>query len=456
MNEIYLGKREDLTYFAYFNDGKIQNLFLNKEENAPKEDEIYKARVTKIVKALKCAFVDLGYEKQGYLYLHNSMDNLNLKKDDEVLVQVIKEEKDSKGAKVSTAISLAGKYCVIESKGEGIFISPRIDNKEYIDKVKKELLSIKDVTITVRTAAEQVSIETLKEEADSLHEKLKDLYKDFNFYKAPKKLSNEDNFLKKIINDMDLSKMDIIYADEKEISAFEKVIPNEIYKLKDKINILKEDIFFSKVFPEIYKLIKTRIYLKSGGYIVIEKTEAFWSIDVNSYKNISSSNIEKTAFITNKEAAYEIGRQIVLRNLSGIIIVDFIDMSKESYKEEILRLLNLELSKGKGKAVVYPHTALNLVQITRTRRGADLKSIVAASFNKNQENKLNIYFFINYIKYLQGKIENIFEKQYNIIINPIYADYAERKDFIELLNITMDKVRIIADNTVEIAKIVLV
>lgn len=455
MNEIFIGKREDLNYFACFYDDKIQNLVLNKEEEAPKEDEIYKAKVTKIVKALKCAFVDLGFQKQGYLYLHSSLNNINLKKDDEILVQVIKEEKDNKGAKVSTDISLLGKYCVLEPRGEGILVSPRIEDEAYIERVQKELKDIKGVTITVRTAAEKVSIETLQKEIDSIYEKLQSIYKDYNFYKAPRRISNEDNFLKRILSDTDFSKVDFIYAKGEEFNAYKQVLPYEIQDLKNKIKIVEDDIFFLKIFPEIEKLLKTRVYLKSGGYIVIEKTEAFWSIDVNSYKNVTSSNIEKTAFVTNKEAAIEIGKQIILRNLSGIIIVDFIDMSKASYKEEILKLLNMELSKGKGRTIVYPHTALNLVQITRTRRGADLKSIASEPLDKTLEGKLNFYFFCKYIKYLQDRIENISQKNYNLIINPMYLDYVQREDFFRLTDTSKDKVKIISDKTTEIVRIAL-
>lgn len=453
MNEIFIGKREAINYFASFYDGKIQNLILNKEEEAPKEDEIYKAKVTKIVKALKCAFVDLGFQKQGYLYLHGSLNNIKLKKDDEILVQIIKEEKDKKGAKVSTTISLPGKLCVLESNGEGIIISPRIEDEAYIERVKTEVQEIKGVTITVRTAAEKVSIETLKQEIDSLYENLQSIYKDYNFYKAPKKISKEDNFLKKIINDTDFSKVDFIYAKDEEFNK--NVVSYEMQDLKDKIKIAQEDMFFLKIFPEIEKLLKPRVYLKSGGYIAIEKTEALWSIDVNSYKNVSSSNIEKTAFVTNKEAAIEIGRQIILRNLSGIIIVDFIDMEKASYKEEILKLLNMELSKGKGKTIVYPHTALNLVQITRTRRGADLKSIVSAPLDETLEGKLNFYLFSEYVNYLQSRIENISQKHYSLLVNPMYLDYVHREDFFIHTDIAKEKIKIVQDKSTEIVKIAL-
>ena len=442
MKKLILGNNSYLTYAAELTDDKINKIKFRLNSEEPKEGEIYKGRISRIVPALKCAFINIGASKEGFLYLDRKYNNLDIKKDDEILVQVIKEQKDSKGPKVSNIIDFQGKLCALTFKGEGISYSKKLKN-EFVLNVKDKIIPYEDVKITIRTAAEKATIDEINFEIKKLYEEYKKLVLDFNFYKSPKKLTYEDEFLLREINNTDLNSLDIILTKDeyiKKIKGLGVNIPIEAYS---------DDIFSKLILKNLEKLMDRKVYLKNGGFIIIEKTEALWSIDVNSGKNVSGKTIEKNAYITNKEAALKIASEIIIRNLSGIIIIDFIDMSSEAYKKDIINILSEELSKDKTQVMVFPQTELNLVQITRKRRGPDIYEVLTDNnFFRKTRYKLTYNLFCDYVKLLS---KNTFYEYSVLKVNPIYFDYISKEEFIKDAELTEKNVKLELSSSCEVA-----
>ncbi|SHE65877.1 Rne/Rng family ribonuclease [Clostridium fallax] len=370
MKELFIERREKLLRIALKENNLLSECFIEEERDEPLPGEIYKGVVKNIIPAIKCLFVDIGYEKQGYMTLSN---NNKLKKGDDVIVEVIKEQFGDKGAKITNKYTLPGRYVVLTPGKEGIIFSKKISDKDLIKTIKSSIDPIGGIEITIRTNAQFVSVETLKNEINELEDKLYNIEREGKYSLKPKRLYGENSLIHKVLRDNISEDTSRIYVDNENDYS---MISN--YLAKDEgidivIHTEKRSLFdFYGIEKEILALRKNKINLKCGGNIIIEKTEAMYVIDVNSSKNITGKNAEKNAEETNIEAAEEIGRQIRLRNLSGIILVDFIDMKNDSNKKKVSAFLKKSLENDKRKSIIYPFTELNLVQIARRRRGKSI------------------------------------------------------------------------------------
>lgn len=371
MKEIFIERREKTLRVAIKENSKLSECYIEEASDEPVAGEVYKAIVKKIVPAVKGAFLDIGKDKEAYIQLAGRLSE-KIKCSDEIIVEVIKGPLGKKGAKVTSNFTVAGKYLVIEVNHKDIRISKKIENKDFEKNILSNLEKPADIGVTIRTIAESVSIDIIQRELNELYDKYKEIISEGKYSLNTKKLHENNGLLNKIIRESHKENTKKIVVDNEEDyellkeSNLEVEFHNEIRTIFD----------FYDIEKEILSLRNTRVNLKCGGNIVIEKTEAMYVIDVNSAKNISGKNKEKNAEETNIEAAKEILRQVKLRNLSGIIIVDFIDMYNDEGKVAIINILKEGLEGDKQKSTVFNFTALGLVQISRSRIGKSIDEYI--------------------------------------------------------------------------------
>lgn len=372
MKEIFIERQKQILRIAIKEDNKLKECFIEEEIDEPMPGQIYKGKVQNIVPAIKSAFIDIGYEKNCYMYLDSKFNNTKLKKNEDIIVEVMKEDIGNKGAKVTNAFSIAGRYVVLETLHKDVKFSKKLYEEEIKSHIKENINKPEDVGITVRTNAASASIEHINEEIDKLYEIYKSILKDSRYSLKPKLLYSDEGIIDRILRDnLDENTHKIVVDNKKDYDYINEFIKNQT-DIKTSIEIYEAArtlLSFEGIEKEIEKLRNNKVFLKCGGYIIIDKTEAMYVIDVNSGKNIKNNSMRDTVLKTNLEAAEEIARQIILRNLSGIILVDFIDMDNQEDKVAVMQALTTGFEKDKNKTVIYPFTELNLVQIARRRRG---------------------------------------------------------------------------------------
>ncbi|MVX65237.1 Rne/Rng family ribonuclease [Clostridium chromiireducens] len=373
MKEIFIERREKLLRIAVKSNKELIESIVEENKDEPIIGEIYKGRIKNILPAINSIFVDLGLDKEGYMYYSDELKVKGVKKGDEILVEVIKEPLNDKGAKLSSKVSIPGKYVVLNCYEEGIKFSKRIEDKEKKNNILNNLEPLIGAGITVRTEGANVEIDVLKKEISKLYEEFQDIDRKMKHSLGLKKLYGEDLTLKKLLMNSFGGEITKIYVnneiDYEKIFNFINGQENlEVEKYEGYRNIFD----FYGIEKELLKLRHNKVNLPCGGYIIIDRTEAMYVIDVNSGKNIKERSFNKTILETNLEAAKEIGKQIRLRNLSGIIVIDFIDMRDKSQKDIVMDVLKESLKPDKGNIKIFPFTQLDLVQIARKRQGKSI------------------------------------------------------------------------------------
>lgn len=384
MKEIFIERQKEILRIAIKEENKLKECFIEEDIDEPIPGQIYKGIVQNIVPAIKSAFINIGYEKNCYMYLDSKFNNTKIKKNDEVIVEIIKEDIGEKGAKVTNAFSIAGRYVVLETLTNDISFSKKLYEEDIKNYIKQNIIKPDDIGITIRTNAAKVPIESINKEVESLYEIYKTILKESRYSIKPKLLYSDEGIIDRILRDnLDESTNKITVDNKEDYEYIKNFIKNKTdintcLELYDNARTL---LSFQGIEKEIEKLRNNKVYLKCGGYIVIDKTEAMYVIDVNSGKNIKNHSMRDTVLKTNLEAAEEIGRQIILRNLSGIILVDFIDMDNKEDKNTVMQALMKGFEKDKNKTVVYPFTELNLVQIARRRKGKTIYEYMEENCN---------------------------------------------------------------------------
>ncbi|EKQ55111.1 MULTISPECIES: Rne/Rng family ribonuclease [unclassified Clostridium] len=373
MKEIFIERREKILRIAVKSNKELIESIVEENKDEPIIGEIYKGRIKNILPAINSIFVDLGLDKEGYMYYSDELKAKGVKKGDDILVEVIKEPLNDKGAKLSAKVSIPGKYVVLNCYEEGIQFSKRIEDKEKKNQILINIEPLKDVGITVRTEGASVDIDVLKKEIAKLYNVFQDIERKMKHSLGLKKLYGEDLTLSKLLMNSFGKEAVKIYVDN-EID-YEKILnfikDQENFKV-EKYEGYRKLFDFYEIEKELLKLRHNKVNLPCGGYIIIDRTEAMYVIDVNSGKNIKERSFNKTILETNLEAAKEIGKQIRLRNLSGIIVIDFIDMRDKTQKDIVMDALKESLKQDKGNMKIFPFTQLDLVQIARKRQGKSI------------------------------------------------------------------------------------
>ncbi|MBF0569557.1 MAG: Rne/Rng family ribonuclease [Candidatus Omnitrophica bacterium] len=386
---------------------------------------IYKGKVESILPSINGAFVNIGQEKNGFLYLTdaenphledfgkpqggpNLIDKLlnrkpkkqerpgprgpqggrrdrevPLKVGQEIMVQVEKDPFGTKGARLTTHVSIPGRFVVYMPYDNHLGVSQKIEVQEERQRLRdiiKECDFVKQGGFIIRTVSAGQDKEELLNDAKFVHDKWQQVLKMAREKPAPMLIYKEGDVIWKVVRDQLRDDVMNVFIDSKEeyerlCKYAELLIGKKILK---KLHYYRADVpIFEahKISGELEKIYDQKVFLKSGAYIVIEPTEGVTVIDVNSGRYKSQASPEDAAFHVNMEAAPEIARQLRLRDLGGIIVIDYIDMMREEHKRKVLDLLRNELSRDMAKTEVNKISALGLVEMTRERTGKTLESI---------------------------------------------------------------------------------
>lgn len=383
MIELIVNKSNDTKIIAAVENGKLVEIYEENEQSqkARNEGNIYIGIVKDIVPGMQAAFVDIGTEKNSFIHVKDVVPQVDekiekridkkikdvVKSGKKILIQIQKDSNEKKGARTSTHIKLTGKYVILMPNTNIVTISQKIEN----DKERERLLEIvknvlpENTGAIVRTAALKKNGEEIEKDLKQLVEKWKKIKAKFD--KAPNKpqlLFKSPSFLEKLILDLPENKIEKIEVNEqKEYEEIRKML-NDI---NEKISLeLNENIFEKyELEKQIEKTKQRKIWLNCGGFITIDQTEALVAIDVNSGKFTGKSTLEETVYKVNYEATIEIAKQLRLRDIGGIIIIDYIDMQKQENKEKIEKLLKESLKQDRAKTQVEGFTKLNLMELTR-------------------------------------------------------------------------------------------
>ena len=426
MKEIFIERREKILRIAVKYNNELIESIVEEKKNEPIIGEIYKGRIKNIIPAINSIFVELGLEKEGYMYYSEELKSKGIKKGDEILVEVIKEPINDKGAKLSAKVSIPGKYIVLNCYSEGIEFSKRITDNEKKNEILKNIEPLNDVSITIRTEGANVDIDILKREISKLYEEFENIDRQMKYSLELKKVYGEDLSLTKLlINSIGEENIKVYVNNEDDFKKISHIIDGEENFKLEKYEGYRNLFDFYGIEKELLKLRHNKVNLPCGGYIVIDKTEAMYVIDVNSGKNIKERSFNKTILETNLEAAKEIGKQIRVRNLSGIILIDFIDMRDRSQKYEVMSTLKESLESDKGNIKIFPFTELDLVQIARKRQGKSIYEYMEeeCSLCKGKGIMLKLSYIEGLIKneIIRMEIENSIDC-FHIQIDSVYKD----------------------------------
>ncbi|MBI4352713.1 MAG: Rne/Rng family ribonuclease [Candidatus Omnitrophica bacterium] len=400
---------------AILADGRLEEYYVERKSDRQLVGSIFKGRVSSIVPGIGAAFVNLGLEKNGFLYVSDVVGEETLegeetedlengapphgssgrearggprpqiqeilKKDQEVLVQVVKEPFGTKGPRLTCQISLAGRFVVFMPKHPHIGISKRIDDRKERERIREIIRGAalpKGGGLIVRTAAWGCEAKVLERDIRFLIHQWRMIQRRTTLRKAPAIVHEEYGLVLRIVRDVLTESFDrLTISDREEYRRVDRFMRAAVPNLRSKLFLYSGGIpLFAAhgVQKEIEKIYESRATLKSGGHIVIEQTEALVAIDVNTGKFTGTRNLEETAYRTNCEAAREIARQIRLRDLGGIIIIDFIDMERPEHRRTVLKILEDALRRDRAKTSVISLSQLGLVEMTRQRMRKSLES----------------------------------------------------------------------------------
>ena len=390
-------KEHEQTRVAILENNRLVELFIEYDFTLPasgflREGDIFKARVDNILPAINAAFVALNSRsssdnnapRNAFLFLSNALSK-TIKHGHEIIVQVVKNARKNKAPRVSDRISLPGRWVVLVPDSDEIGVSKRIFDPEERKRLKKIALDLKNTLadkntgVIIRTAAEGISEEFLKFDLEKLVTLWNEIKLKAKNNNAPCLLYRDTGALGKVLRDEISGHIDEIILDDPE--EFKRVsdFTNRFYPDKPEIKIYDGVTPIFECYgieSEIERAVDRKVWLKSGAYLVIDQAEALTVIDVNTGKFTSAPDMRHTVLATNLEAAEEIARQIRLRAIGGIVVVDFIDMEFDDDRNELLSYFEKLLCHDRLKAHVFSITQLGLVELTRKRGRQDLKSIM--------------------------------------------------------------------------------
>ncbi len=407
--EILINVRPLETRVAYVQAGVLSDLKIERKSSPTLVGTIHRGTVIRVLPGMQAAFVDIGLDKAAFLYVGDIRDDLDsdsflfqevdrdepldttpeeedkprataiktpiqdlLKEGQSILVQVAKDPLGTKGARITTHLSLPGRFVVYLPTVRHLGISRRIENEEERERLKQTVLKLSPAGgVIVRTAGEGATDEQLKTDIEYLDRLAKEIIKNYDKRKSVGLIHQELDVELRALRDLMNEDVTAVWVDDLEVhKKVSRFVSQLMPKYKQNI------IYYDQSKPlfdlydidiEISRSLDRKIWLKSGGYIVLDEAEALVVIDVNTGRFVGKKDLEDTILKTNLEAVREIAHQLSIRNCGGIIIVDFIDMEKESHREKVLQALTEELSKDRAKTHVMGMSSLGLVEMTRKR-----------------------------------------------------------------------------------------
>lgn len=395
--EILVNITPQETRVAILENGMVHEIYIERRRSKGLVGNIYKGRVARVLPGMEAAFVEVGLERAAFLHVSDvaqARQNGNgggtqhisqvLREGQELLVQVIKDPLGTKGARLTTNITIPSRYLVFMPNSDNVGVSSRIDSEEERERLRNMLLSqderTEDTGYIIRTAAEVATTESIASDVnylnrvwEALNRKSKDV--------PPGSVVHKDLPLYlRVLRDMVDEDLEKIRVDSRETySIMKEFAQTYVPEVTDVIEHYpgERPIFdLHGVEDEIHKGLERKVLLKSGGHLVLDQTEAMTTIDVNTGAFVGNRNLEETIFKTNLEAAQAIARQLRLRNLGGIVILDFIDMVVEEHKRQVMRALEKALEKDHARTQVCEVSTLGLVEMTRKRTRESLEHVL--------------------------------------------------------------------------------
>ena len=390
MLELIVNKEQNKKSIMLVENGILVEKHEEHENHQRLEGNIYCGRVQNVLAGMQSAFIDIGDKRNTFIRLKDLLPKVDETKVDinkeinknnitdvvktgmKILIQVKRDGTESKGARVSTHINLPGRFCVYMPNSNFVTVSQKIEDKkerERLINIVKTILP-KNTGVIVRTSSNGIKEDLLKEDLENLIKKWKQIKKEYDSYilGGPKIIYDNKALLRRTLIDVvDQNLSKVIVNDKKTFKDLEGILKS--MNMQDTVKIeLKENENLLDMYSlkkELEKLNSRKIWLKCGGFITIDRTEALTAIDVNTGKYTGNKNLEQTVFKVNEEASMEIAKQLRLRDIGGIIIIDFIDMAEEENRQKIIKRLTESLKKDRTKSQILGFTKLNLLEMTR-------------------------------------------------------------------------------------------
>ncbi len=459
------------TRVALMEGGAVVELYVERpgEAGGSVIGNIYKGRVSRVLPGMQAAFVDIGLERAAFLYVSDILEEIEhygddedaeavkrerdrekeriqdlLKEGQEILVQVAKDPISTKGARITSYVSIPGRYVVLMPTVNHVGVSRRIEESAERGRLKSIVnrLRPEGIGFIVRTAAEGRSEEDLKSDIDYLAKTWNSIQQRFSRMKAPCAAYSEMDLSLRSVRDFfgpDVAR--VVIDDPAEYEKVKNFVDNLLPHRRDDIILYegKEPIFdHFQIEPALDEALGTKVWLKSGGYLVIEQAEALVAVDVNTGKFVGKRDLEETILKTNLEAAKEIVYQLRLRNIGGLIILDFIDMNKAANRDKVYGALRDALRRDKAKSNILKISELGLVEMTRKRTRESLMRILAEScpycdgkgyIRSEKTVCAEIY------RTLQKELPNLRDRKIHLNVHPAIAErlYDEERPAIEAL-----------------------
>ncbi|HSG82436.1 MAG TPA: Rne/Rng family ribonuclease [Gemmatimonadota bacterium] len=390
--QILISEAPHETRVAILEDNVLVELMLDRPDAQRIVGDIYLGRVEGVLPGIQAAFVNIGSDKAGFLHVSDLADEdpeaseeekgvkryppiqTLIKKGEELLVQVTKEPIGTKGPRVTAQLSLPGRYLVYMPRSEHVGISRKIESREErtrLRRLMRDILKPGDGGVIVRTVGEDANRKSLERELKGLVKTWKKIESNVAQHQAPALIHQEAHLAAGIIRDLFSEKVDALTVDARDIyievrDYLEAVDP----ELMGRVSLYDGTIpLFDKyeIEEEIRRSFDSRVELPSGGYVVIEQTESLVAIDVNTGRYTGKKDPEKTILRTNLDAAREISRQLRLRDIGGIIVVDFIDMEDKANRDRVMQELRTHLGRDRARTKAFQISELGLVEMTRQR-----------------------------------------------------------------------------------------
>lgn len=382
---------------ALIENGTVNELFVERTVKRGLVGNIYNGKIVRVLPGMQAAFVEIGQSRTAFLHLNDMVwprtqaaPNIfeMLHPGQVVLVQVMKDMLGSKGARLTTDLSIPSRYLVFMPFGNHTGVSQKIEIEEERERLRDMIDRLQAEhqlpgSVIVRTAAEGVTEQALSQDMAYLAKLWKFIQKKQKEVDATALIFEELPLPERVIRDLANSETHKIYVDSREIhSKLQDFIEKFVPTMQGRLNHYpgEKPLFeLYNVEDDLQKALKTRVDLKSGGYLMIDQTEAMTTIDVNTGSYVGGRTLEDTVFKTNLEATQVIVRQLRLRNLGGIIIIDFIDMQEQAHRDEVMRLLEKMLERDHAKTKITQVSELGLVEMTRKRTRESLEHLLCES-----------------------------------------------------------------------------
>lgn len=412
-NELLINVTKQECRVALLEGGQVVEFYIERKGDSSFVGNIYKGKVVKVLRGMQACFIDIGLDKAAFLYIDDirggikelypfleaeeetefiskldfkdaSIEEL-IQQGQEILVQVAKDPIGTKGARVTSRITLPGRYVVLMPNMEHVGISRKIEDEEKRKELKELATKIKPpgFGLIMRTVSEDASEDEIRRDIDFLLLLWDNIQKKKDKLHAPSLIHSEFDLVLRSLRDFMNQNVDRLiidsYAEWTRLKEFAHVY---FPRIAEKIELYEGDEPIFDAFGievDLDRALERKVWLKSGGYIVIDQTEAMTVIDVNTGKYVGKENLEDTILRTNLEAVKEIAYQIRLRNLGGIILIDFIDMEKDENRQKVINAMSEAMKKDRAKTTIYNITELGIVQMTRKRTRESLEHILCDS-----------------------------------------------------------------------------